>query len=165
MSLTASTCITLTGPEPIGDTLYLYSNINNYSASFGSVLVNSITGDSCPYLITGIPDGTTSIQLRDPENLCCVTIFIQNNDLCHNCNLSLTSYQNQTVGQLIAGFLVGDCDDNILDYIIKWYRVGNDEVIFTSGYGTEFTNIGWNLTHPLTGSSSPIVEEIGRAHV
>jgi hypothetical protein len=158
MSLTASTCITFTGYEPLGNTLFLYSNYDNFTSSFGSVLTNNITGSSCPYIISGIPEGTTSIQFRDPQSLCCATIFLQNNNLCVNCNLSITNYVQETVSQLVAGFLVGDCDDNISDYIIKWYKTGSSEVVLTTGYGTEFSGIGWQLTHPLTGNSSPIVE-------
>jgi hypothetical protein len=108
--------------------------------------------------MSNIPDGTTSVQLRDPISLCCTTIFLQNNNVCVNCNLSLTSYLTNTVSQLVVGLLVGDCDDNISDYIINWYRTGSSEVVLTTGYGTEFANIGWDLTHPLTGNSSPIVE-------
>lgn len=158
MSITASTCITFTGYEPLGSTLTLYSNIDNFSSSFGTVLLSQITGSSCPYIMSGIPDGTTSVQLRDPISLCCTTIFLQNNNVCVNCNLSLTSYLTNTVSQLVVGLLVGDCDDNISDYIINWYRTGSSEVVLTTGYGTEFVNIGWDLTHPLTGNSSPIVE-------
>jgi hypothetical protein len=158
MPLTASTCVTFTGYEPLGDTLYLYSNYDNFLSSFGSVLTDDITGNNCPYIISGIPDGTTSIQFRDPQSLCCTTIFLQNNNLCLNCNLSITNYLQETVSQLVAGFLVGDCDDNISDYIIKWYRTGSTEVVFTTGYGTEFADIGWDLTHPLTGDYSPIAE-------
>jgi hypothetical protein len=158
MSITASTCITFTGYEPIGNTLNLYSNIDNFVSSFGTVLTTQITGSSCPYIMSGIPDGTTSVQLRDPISLCCTTIFLQNNNLCVNCNLSLTSYLTNTVSQLVVGLLVGDCDDNISDYIINWYRTGSSEVVLTTGYGTEFADIGWDLTHPLTGNSSPIVE-------
>jgi hypothetical protein len=158
MSLTASTCITFTGYEPLGNTLFLYSNYDNFTSSFGSVLTSNVTGSSCPYIISGIPEGTTSIQFRDPQSLCCSTIFLQNNNLCLNCNLSITNYVQETVSQLVAGFLVGDCDDNISDYIIKWYKTGSSEVVLTTGYGTEFANIGWQLTHPLTGNSSPIVE-------
>jgi len=158
MSITASTCITFTGYEPIGNTLNLYSNIDNFASSFGTVLTTQITGSSCPYIMSGIPDGTTSVQLRDPVSLCCTTIFLQNNNVCVNCNLSLTSYLTNTVSQLVVGLLVGDCDDNISDYIINWYRTGSSEVVLTTGYGTEFADIGWDLTHPLTGNSSPIVE-------
>lgn len=158
MSITASTCITFAGYEPLGNTLTLYSNIDNFVSPFGTVLLTSITGNSCPYIMSGIPNGTTSVQLRDPVSLCCTTIFLQNNDLCNNCNLSISSYQTSSVSQLVAGFLAGDCDDNISDYIINWYRTGSSEVVLTTGYGTEFTDIGWDLTHPLTGNSSPIVE-------
>lgn len=158
MSITASTCITFTGYEPLGNTLNLYSNIDNFASSFGTVLTTQITGSSCPYIMSGIPDGTTSVQLRDPISLCCTTIFLQNNNVCVNCNLSLTSYLTNTVSQLVVGLLVGDCDDNISDYIINWYRTGSSEVVLTTGYGTEFADIGWDLTHPLTGNSSPIVE-------
>lgn len=160
MSITASTCITFTGYEPIGNTLNLYSNIDNFASSFGSVLTTQITGSSCPYIMSGIPDGTTSVQLRDPISLCCTTIFLQNNNVCVNCTLDFDVYETQTVSQIVAGNLVGSCDDNITDYIINWYgpEENSTNIAFTSGYGTVFQNVGWDLTHPLTGSFSPLVE-------
>ncbi len=160
MSITASTCITFTGYEPLGNTLNLYSNIDNFASSFGTVLTTQITGSSCPYIISGIPDGTTSVQLRDPVSLCCTTIFLQNNNLCVNCTLDFDIYETQTVSQIVAGNLVGSCDDNITDYIINWYgpEENSTNIAFTSGYGTVFQNVGWDLTHPLTGSFSPLVE-------
>lgn len=160
MSITASTCITFTGYEPLGSTLTLYSNIDNFTSPFGTVLLTSITGNSCPYIMSGIPDGTTSIQLKDPVSLCCTTIFLQNNNLCVNCTLDFDIYETQTVSQIVAGNLVGSCDDNITDYIINWYgpEENSTNIAFTSGYGTVFQNVGWDLTHPLTGSFSPLVE-------
>ena len=159
MSITASTCITFTGYENLGNTLNLYSNIDNYSISFASIPTADITGENCPYLISGIPDGTTSIQFRDPTSSCCVVIFLENNDLCNNCNLTFDLYETQTVSQIIAGNLIGSCDDNITDYIINWYGPGlnSTNIAFTSGYGTAFADIGWNHTHPLTDEQSPLV--------
>jgi len=158
MSLTASTCITFTGYEPLGDTLYIYSDSDGFTVPFTTVSTEDITGENCPYIITGIPEGSSILQFRDPESTCCATISIQDNDLCNTCNLSFTNYSTSTVGQLIVGNLVGTCDTNISDYIINWYQSGNSEVYLTTGYGTAFSGVGWNLTHPLTGNSSPIIE-------
>jgi hypothetical protein len=158
MSLTASTCITFTGYEPLGDTLYIYSDSDGFTVPFTNVSTDDITGGNCPYIITGIPEGTSILQFRDPESTCCATISIQDNDLCNTCNLSFTNYSTSTVGQLIVGDLVGTCDTNISDYVINWYQSGNSEVYLTTGYGTAFSGVGWNLTHPLTGNSSPIIE-------
>jgi len=158
MSLTASICITFAGIEPLGDTLYLFSNYDNFTTSFGSVLTDDISENNCPYIISGIPEGTSSIEFRDPVSLCCFTMLLENNNLCVNCNLHFDVYETETISQLIVGNLVGDCDDNISDYIINWYRTGSSEVVLTTGYGTQFSNIGWQLNHPLTGNQSPIFE-------
>ena len=73
MSLSASTCLTYTGTTPLGQTLYVFSNVDAYSTYFTTIPLSAITGNNCPYLITGIPDGTTSIRLQDYATGCCVT--------------------------------------------------------------------------------------------
>jgi hypothetical protein len=159
MSFSAQTCITNTGTTQLGPTLYFYSDISGYQGSFGSDSTQNLIGNNCPYTMQNIPDGTTVVRIIDPTTNCCLNINLQSNDLCNTYNLNFDVYDTQTVSQIVAGNLIGDNVD-VTDYIISWYGPGegSTELAFTSGYGTEFSDIGWDLTHPLTGSSSPIIE-------
>lgn len=160
MSFSAQICLTNTGTTQLGPTLYFYSDITSYQGSFGSDSTNNLVGDNCPYTLENIPDGTSTVRIIDPSTNCCNDITLQSNDLCNVYNLNFDVYETQTVSQIVAGNLIGDTVSNISDYIINWYGPGegSTELAFTSGYGTEFSDIGWDLTHPLTGSSSPIIE-------
>jgi hypothetical protein len=160
MSFSAQTCITNTGTTQLGPTLYFYSDISGYQGSFGSDSTQNLIGDNCPYTMQNIPDGTTVVRIVDPTTNCCLDINLESNNLCNICDLNFDVYETQTVSQIVAGNLVGSCDDNISDYIINWYGPGegSTNLAFTSGYGTEFADIGWNNTHPLTGPQSPLVE-------
>lgn len=160
MSFSASTCITNTGTTELGPTLFFYSDVTGFGTSFGSDSTENLIGDNCPYIMENIPDGTTIVRIIDPVTNCGVDIVLQSSDLCNICNLNFDVYETQTVSQIVAGNLVGSCDDNISDYIINWYGPGegSTNIAFTSGYGTEFANIGWDNTHPLTGSSSPLIQ-------
>jgi hypothetical protein len=160
MSFSAQTCITNTGTTQLGPTLYFYSDVNGYQGVFGSDSTENLIGGNCPYTMENIPDGTTVVRIIDPTTNCCNDITLQSNDLCNVYNLNFDVYETQTVSQIVAGNLIGDTVSDISDYIINWYGPGegSTELAFTSGYGTEFSDIGWDLTHPLTGSSSPIIE-------
>ena len=160
MSFSAQTCLTNSGTTQLGPTLYFYSDVNGYQGSFGSDSTENLIGGNCPYTMENIPDGTSIVRIIDPTSNCCVDITLQSNDLCNVYNLNFDVYETQTVSQIVAGNLIGDTANNISDYIINWYGPGegSTELAFTSGYGTAFSDIGWDLTHPLTGNSSPIIE-------
>lgn len=160
MSFSTQICLTNTGTTQLGPTLYFYSDVTGYQGSFGSDSTDNLVGNNCPYTMENVPDGTTIVRIIDPITNCCVDITLQSNDLCNVYNLNFDVYETQTVSQIVAGNLVGETVSNISDYIINWYGPGegSTELAFTSGYGTAFTDIGWDLTHPLTGNSSPIVE-------
>jgi hypothetical protein len=160
MSFSASTCITNTGTTELGPTLLFYSDVTGFGTSFGSDSTENLIGDNCPYIMENIPDGTTIVRIIDPVTNCGVDIVLQSSDLCNICNLNFDVYETQTVSQIVAGNLVGSCDDDISDYIINWYGPGegSTNLAFTSGFGTEFADIGWDNTHPLTGSSSPLIQ-------
>ena len=160
MSFSASTCITNTGTTELGPILYFYSDVTGFGTSFGSDSTENLIGDNCPYIMENIPDGTTIVRIIDPVTNCGVDIVLQSSDLCNICNLNFDIYETQTVSQIVAGNLIGSCDDNISDYIINWYGPGegSTNLAFTSGYGTEFADIGWDNTHPLTGSQSPLIQ-------
>jgi hypothetical protein len=166
MSLSASTCLTYTGTTPLGQTLYVFSNVDAYSTYFTTIPLSAITGNNCPYLITGIPDGTTSIRLQDYATGCCVTIPIQCSDFCVTCDLNFTLLSATTVSQIVAGNLTGSCE-NITDYVVYWYGPNSStQVGYISGSGNEFD---YQFPHPLTGSSAifaqggtytPIIDKI-----
>lgn len=77
MSFSALTCMTVTGTTlSPSATISIYSNYDGYSSPFTSVPLSAITGNQCPYTLTGIPDTTTVILLRDPTSLCCLYLSI-----------------------------------------------------------------------------------------
>ena len=151
MSFSAQTCLTNTGTTTLGSTIVFYSDIDGYFTSFGSTSTTNIVGGSCPFTITGIPDGTTSIRLYDPTSNCCVNIPIQSNDFCVTCDLDFTVLSSTTVSQIVAGNLTGSCD-NITDYVVYWYGPNSSTNIgYISGKGSAFS---YQFTHPLTGTSA-----------
>ena len=151
MSFSAQTCLTNTGTTTLGSTILFYSDTDGYNTSFGSTPTSSIIGGNCPFTITGIPNGTTSIKLYDPTSNCCVTIPIQSNDLCITCDLDFTVLSATTVSQIVAGNLTGSCA-SITDYVVYWYGPNSSTNIgYVSGKGTAFS---YNFTHPLTGNSA-----------
>jgi hypothetical protein len=160
MSFSASTCITYTGTTPLGDTIYIYSDIDGYTTPFTIEPLENLIGINCPYTVNGIPDGTTSIQLRDPSTTCCITIPIESiPDLCTICTLNFDVYSASTTGLIVAGNLTGDCQASITDYVISWYGpgAGSTNVAYTSGFGSAFTP--YDFTHPLTGTSAIFSEQ------
>ena len=150
MPFSASTCLTNAGTTPLGPVLSAYTDTDAYLNPFASVLLTQITGSSCPYIFTNIPDGTTNIRLIDPTNSCCITIPIQSDNFCNTCDLGFTTYSSQTNSQIIAGDLTGSCQANISDYVINWFGPNNaTNIAFKSGKGNTFS---YQFTHPLTGS-------------
>ena len=157
MSFSALTCITFTGTTPLGPTIYFYSNIDGFVSSFANAPLSSLVGENCPYTITGIPDGTTTVRFKDPTTNCCVDIPVSPTiDLCVFCDFGFNEYSATTVSEIVAGDLTGTCDTNITDYVVNWYGpgIGSTNVALTSGKGDTF-NYGW--THPLTGDSSVLI--------
>jgi hypothetical protein len=150
MPFSASTCLTNAGSTPLGPVLSAYTDTDSYLNPFSSVLLTQITGSSCPYVFTGIPDGTTNIRLIDPTNSCCITIPIQSDNFCDTCDLDFTTYPLNTNSQIIAGDLTGSCQGNISDYVINWFGPNSaTNIAFRSGKGNTFS---YQFTHPLTGS-------------
>ncbi len=151
MSFSASTCLSYTGTTTLTDPIRIFSNLNNI-VPFTSVTLNQIT--SCPLVLTGIPDGTTTIKIKSANNYCC-DIALTCNDLCTTCDLAFDVYSTNLISRLVAGNLTGSCVNNITQYRINWYRGSEPTPIFTSGFGSDFTP--YNYTHPLTGATSPLV--------
>ena len=150
-SFSASTCLSYTGTTTLTDPIRIFSNLNDITP-FTSVTLNQIT--SCPLVLTGIPDGTTTIRLKSADNYCC-DIVLTCNDLCTTCDLAFDVYSTNLISRLVAGNLTGSCDNNITQYKINWFKDGETTPIFASGSGNEF--LPYNYTHPLTGTTSPLV--------
>ena len=151
MSFSASTCLSYTGTTTLTNPIRIFSNLDNITP-FTSVTLNQIT--SCPLVLTGIPPGTTTIRLKSENNYCC-DIDLTCNNLCTTCDLAFDVYSTNLISRLVAGNLTGSCDNNITQYRINWYRDSETTPIFTSGFGADF--IPYNYTHPLTGTTSPLV--------
>ena len=150
MPFSASTCLSYTGTTTLTEPISIYT--------FSDVLITAVTLNqitSCPLVLTGIPDGTTTIKIKSANFYCC-DVPLTCNDLCTTCDLAFDLYQTNLISRIVAGNLTGSCDSSITDYKINWYRSPDlTTPVFTSGYGTAF--IPYNLTHPLTGTSSPLV--------
>lgn len=154
MSFSASTCLSYTGTATLDNPISILSNSDNYLLPFTAITLSQITSGNCPLVLTGIPDNTTTIRLKSANNYCC-DIVLTCNDLCTTCDLAFDVYSTNLISRLVAGNLTGSCDNNITQYRINWYRDGETTPIFTSGKGTDFTP--YNYTHPLTGTTSPLV--------
>ena len=152
MSFSAATCITEVGPQPLGENIEIYSDVDDYTSLVSAVTLTQLTVN-CP-LILEVPDGSTKLKVFDPETTCFYIIQLQSNDMCDVCDLGFTSYNSSSISRLTVGDLTGSCDTVITDYLINWYVGG--EMIFTSGKGTLFP---YQQTHPMTGDSSIMVTE------
>lgn len=158
MPFSASTCLTDLGTTLLGGTFNIYSNVDNYTSPFQTnVTYSQLFGPLCPYVMGNVPDGTTTIRIIDILSKCCATIDLLSNDLCTTCDLEFDSYQTNNIGRIVAGDLIGSCDDEITEYKIFWYGPDSTtNVAFTSGYGSSFSP--YDLTHPLIGVNSPMVQ-------
>jgi hypothetical protein len=157
MAFSVSTCLTNKGTS---DGPYdIYSNIDGYETPFlTNVASASLFGENCPYIINNVPDNTTSIKIIETTTNCCVIIEIESNELCTTCDISFDVYERENIGKIVAGNLTGSCENEITDYKISWYGPdSNENIAFTSGIGQEYGP--YDLTHPLTGTSSPTAIE------
>jgi hypothetical protein len=150
----AQLCLTNDGQLQNTDTVNIFSDVDNFTTAFITNLsVSEITGDNCPYIIDNLPEGTTQIYIVDSTGEICTYLNLQSSDLCTSCEFSFDTYQELTVGQIVAGNLISNtCEGTISDYVISWYD-SEGNVAFTSGFGDYFD---YNFTHPLVGNSSPI---------
>ena len=155
-----SICLNFTGTTDLGPTMNAYSDVDNYSSPIGgTILVSNLVPNNCPYILTGVPDGTTKIRLVSTTSpFCCVNLIVGAFNICEVCdNLGFTDETNPSMGQLSLGFLTGSCDANISNFYLEWYGPGanSTQLQFTSGLGTSY--IPPNVQHPLTGTSSPFL--------
>jgi len=162
-TFSAATCLTYNpGPVPATGPFDIYLN-NNYDVppyNLTPINLSQISGSSCPYIIE-VPTGTTVINFKDIPTSYCITIPVQDNNICQTCNLGLSLYSASTSSVITAGFLTGSCQSSITDYKINWYGPDNTTTLaFSSGSGI-YANPASTYTHPLSGPGRSIPSTAG----
>lgn len=160
MSFSAATCLTDT---PFGVTSFnVYLGQNNYASPnlIASLVPVSDLTDNCPYIINNIPDGTTYLSFKDSSGTYCISIPIQDNNICSNCDLGFSNYSATTINKIYCGVLTGSCQTNITDYLIHWYGPDDTTTLsFTSGGGSIFS---YQYQHPFSTepTSIPVISGV-----
>ena len=161
-TFSAATCITYNpGPVPAEGPFDIYLN-NNYDVPpfIPNVTLWSVTGVQCPYIIE-VPTGTTVINFKDIATSLCISIPVQDNNICQTCNLGLSLYSASTSSVITAGVLTGSCQTPIVDYKINWYGPDSTTTLaFSSGSGI-YANPASTYTHPLSGPGRSIPSTAG----
>jgi hypothetical protein len=106
MSFSTSFCITNIGSLQLGTSVDFYSDVDSYTTPFQSdILLSNITSPNCPYVLTNIPNGTTTIQILDVNSNCCVEVPVTT-FTCDDCNFGFDVYSSVTFNsRIIAGNL------------------------------------------------------------
>ena len=158
MSFSAATCITFnpsvqtsTGPFDI----YLNSDYESTPIITG-VDISLLTGNNCPYIIE-VPNGTTNLGFKDTVKDYCITIPIQDNNICSNCDLGLSQYSASTTAKLYCGELTGSCE--ISDYLINWYGPDSTTTLYRTS-GPQGSSFNPDYVHPFsTSTTAPSVPD------
>jgi hypothetical protein len=162
MSFSAATCITFnpevqtsTGPFDI----YLDSDYTS-TPILTNIIIQDLTPPNCPYIIQNIPNGTTNLGIKDTVKDYCITIPIEDNDICSNCNLGLSLYSASTISKLYCGVLTGSCQ-TITNYLINWYGPNDTTTLsFQSGAGSFVTSGVYPHPFSTTNTSIPLVSGV-----
>jgi hypothetical protein len=161
-TFSAATCITYNpGPVPAEGPFEIYLN-NNYDVPpfIPYLTLGDVTGSQCPYIIE-VPTGTTVINFKDKLTSYCISIPVQDNNICQTCNLGLSLYSASTSSVITAGVLTGSCQTPIVDYKINWYGPDSTTTLaFSSGSGI-YANPASTYTHPLSGPGRSIPSTAG----
>jgi len=159
MSFSAATCLTFNPTIQHSDGPFdIYLNSDYSSTPFSSVTLSDIS-INCPFIFKNIPDTTTNFGIKDTIKNYCITIQINNNDVCNNCLLGLSEYSSTTISVITAGILTGSCQSIISDYKINWYGPNNTtNLAFSSGGGSTFS---YDYQHPLIGDGRSIPQNEG----
>jgi hypothetical protein len=161
----------------------IYTNLDNFANPIAQNIpyqdLFSPPIGNCPYVVN-LPQGATQLVVIDActtmptsvasifatgsnsvNNLtttCCYAVIdvpAQPISWCDTAGLTFDVFSSSFIGQIVAGNLISNIG-TVTDYKIGWYKNGNySNPEFTSGYGNAFTP--YQLTHPLTGTSSPMV--------
>jgi hypothetical protein len=153
-----SICITYTGDTNLGPNMVAYSNTTNYTTPIDTIPLIDLVPPNCPYILTGVPDGTTRLRLVDPTSGCCIELLVGAFNICEVCpGLGFSNATNPNIGRLSIGSLTAECDNNITNYYMDWYGPGTGSTTFnfSSGLGTSYNTP--NYQHPLTGETTPLL--------
>jgi hypothetical protein len=156
-TFSAATCLTSSFVSNGPFNIYLTDDYT--STPFSSVTRDQLTLN-CPFIFNNIPEGTTTLYIKDVEKLYCFTIPIRDNNICQTCNLGLSKYSATTITRLSCGFLTGSCQ-NITDYVIHWYGPNDTTTLQKrTGFGSVFSG-EYDIQHPFSGTSAiPLTEGI-----
>lgn len=150
MSFSAATCITFnpgiqtsTGPFDI----YLDSDYTS-TPILTNIIIQDLTPPNCPYIIE-VPTGTNNLGFKDTVKDYCITIPIQDNNICSNCNLGLSQYSASTTAKLYCGVLTGSCQ--ITDYLINWYGPNSTTTLYRTS-GPPGSSFNPDYLHPFSTS-------------
>lgn len=156
MSFSASTCITNLGSLAPTNPLLFYSDKDGYLDSFGSTTINQITSPNCPFIVTNIPDDTKIVKILGSNNVC-VFLPLRNNDLCNECEFSIS--QGASVSQLrVISFNDTTTSCNTTEWILDYFGP-NDDTIFAFSIGRGFSSGEYEYLMPNTGSFNIILPE------
>ena len=155
-TFSAATCLTSSFVSSGDFNIYLTDDYT--STPFSSVTRDQLTLD-CPFIFNNIPEGTTTLYVKDVREIYCFTIPIQGN-ICQTCNLGLSNYSATTITRLSCGFLTGSCQ-NITDYVIHWYGPNDTTTLQKrTGFGSVFSG-EYDILHPFLGISAiPLPEGV-----
>ena len=155
-TFSAATCLTSSFVSSGDFNIYLTDDYT--STPFSSVTRDQLTLD-CPFIFNNIPEGTTTLYVKDVREIYCFTIPIQGN-ICQTCNLGLSNYSATTITRLSCGFLTGSCQ-NITDYVIHWYGPNDTTTLKErTGFGSVFSG-EYDILHPFLGISAiPLPEGV-----
>lgn len=169
MPFSAATCLTFnpTLQSAVGP-FEIYLNSDYSSTPFVSnVDISELTPPNCPFIIQNIPTGTSNLGFKDITKEYCITIPVQNNDICVNCNLGLSQYSATTISKLYCGELTGSCE--ITDYLINWYGPDSTTTLYRTS-GPQGSSFNPDYTHPFStsitapsvpdGVYTPIIDKI-----
>jgi hypothetical protein len=158
MTFSASTCLTDLSGANLTDPIKFYSDVNNFLFEFNSANLSQLTGSSCPFILTNIPDGTKVVKIIS-ENNYCANIDVEKLD-CGFFNFQLIT--NNDVSRIIATALKSS-NVEPTDYKINWYGPNNTtNLVFSSGKGNKYT---YDFTYPINqpvegGTYFPVVENV-----
>jgi hypothetical protein len=158
MTFSASTCLTDLSGANLTDPIKFYSDVNNFLFEFNSANLSQLTGSSCPFILTNIPDGTKVVKIVS-ENNYCANIDVEKLD-CGVFDFQLIT--NNDVSKIIATALKSS-NVEPTDYKINWYGPNNTtNLVFSSGKGNKYS---YDFTHPINqpvegGTYFPVVENV-----
>jgi hypothetical protein len=148
--------IVLTGATILSPNIQVYSNpVSNINhGTFVTTVAQTCLTTNSPCTVS-VPDGTVTVRLLDSISYCYWDLPTCSSDVCNTCELGFANILDNQLGTVSIGNLTGSCDSSIDDFRVEWLGPNSLTTTgFTSGKGTQYV---YASTHPLTGSSAPIV--------